>query len=60
METKDKVVPNVKGMLLDDAIALLENEGLKVAFFGKGKIITQTIAAGTPIVKGSLIQLYLN
>jgi cell division protein FtsI (penicillin-binding protein 3) len=60
VETKDKVVPNVKGMLLDDAIALLENEGLKVAFFGKGKIITQTIAAGTPIVKGSLIQLYLN
>ena len=32
-----KVVPNVKGMLIDDAVALLENEGLKVSFYGKGK-----------------------
>lgn len=55
-----KVVPNVKGMLIDDAVALLENEGLKVSFYGKGKVSNQTIAAGTPVIKGSLIQLVLN
>lgn len=53
-------VPDVRGMLLDDAIALLENKGLKVFFNGKGKVVAQTIPAGTQIVKGSMIQLVLN
>jgi len=53
-------VPNVRGMLLDDAVSLLENKGLKVIFAGKGKISAQSIAAGSSIIKGSLIQLYLN
>ena len=55
-----KTVPSVKGLLLDDAIYLLENVGLKVVFSGKGKVINQSISAGMPINKGSLIQLYLN
>ncbi len=53
-------VPDVRGMLLDDAIALLENKGLHVGFSGIGKIINQSIQAGTPIFKGSYIQLTLN
>jgi cell division protein FtsI (penicillin-binding protein 3) len=55
-----KTIPNVNGMLLDDAIYLLENIGLKVVFSGKGKVVNQSISAGMPINKGSLIQLYLN
>lgn len=54
------VVPNVHGMLLDDAIALLENKGLKVVFFGKGKVAGQSIPSGSQVIKGSQIQLVLN
>lgn len=57
---EDKTVPNVKGMLADDAVAILENKGLVVSFYGKGKVSMQTIPAGSPIVKGSRIQLILN
>ena len=53
-------VPNVKGMLLDDAISILENKGLKVVFAGKGKVVAQSISSGSQIIKGSLIQLTLN
>jgi cell division protein FtsI (penicillin-binding protein 3) len=59
-EFSKKSIPNVIGLLLDDAIFLLENAGLKVSFTGKGKVINQSISAGMPINKGSLIQLYLN
>ncbi|HOU47757.1 MAG TPA: PASTA domain-containing protein, partial [Chitinophagales bacterium] len=60
MPVEDKTVPNVKGMLADDAVALLENKGLVVSFYGKGKVSMQTIPAGSTIVKGSIIQLILN
>ncbi|MFN8282328.1 MAG: penicillin-binding protein [Chitinophagales bacterium] len=53
-------IPNVKGLLLDDAIYLLENAGLKVGFSGKGKVMSQSLSAGTSIIKGSYIQLTLN
>lgn len=60
LDMDQNTVPSVKGMLLDDAIFLLENKGLKVSFFGKGKVAGQSIPAGRQIVKGSLIQLVLN
>ncbi len=57
-EQEDRV-PNVKGMLVDDAIYLLENKGLKVLFSGKGKVIGQSIVPGSESIKGSIIQLVL-
>jgi len=60
IEVASNKVPNVRGMLLDDAISLLENKGLKVVFVGKGKVTSQSQTAGSTIIKGSLIQLYLN
>jgi cell division protein FtsI (penicillin-binding protein 3) len=42
-----KVVPNVVGMGLRDALYLLENRGLKVRFSGYGKVKQQSIAPGT-------------
>lgn len=60
IEIAENKLPNVRGMLLDDAVSLLENKGLKVVFAGKGKVAVQSLPAGSPIIKGSLIQLYLN
>jgi len=39
-------------MGLKDALYLLENMGVKVVVRGKGKIINQSIPAGTPLMKG--------
>jgi cell division protein FtsI (penicillin-binding protein 3) len=52
-------IPNVKGMLLDDAIYLLENAGMKVQFSGKGKVQMQSVPAGSPAMKGMIIYLQL-
>jgi cell division protein FtsI (penicillin-binding protein 3) len=54
-------VPNVKGMPGMDAIALLENIGLKVKLKGNGigKVKSQSILNGQPIVRNSIIFLEL-
>jgi cell division protein FtsI (penicillin-binding protein 3) len=53
-------VPDVTGMGLKDAIYMLENEGMKVIVSGKGKVATQSIAPGSIIIKGSVIDLSLS
>ena len=55
-------VPNVKGMPGMDAITLLENIGLKVKLKGSGvgKVISQSILVGQPIIRNSIIELELN
>jgi cell division protein FtsI (penicillin-binding protein 3) len=60
IDIEDAAVPSVRGMLLDDAVYVLENKGLKVSFIGKGKVAGQSIPAGSQIIKGSSIQLVLN
>lgn len=52
-------VPNVKGMSGMDAVALLENVGLKVRFRGSGKVKSQSIKAGEKLVKNKTIILEL-
>ncbi|MCB9032723.1 MAG: transpeptidase family protein [Chitinophagales bacterium] len=59
VQDEDKKVPNVKGMLIDDALSLLENKGLRVVFTGKGKVFNQSLSAGLPIIKNNLILLEL-
>ncbi len=54
------VTPNVVGMGLKDAVYLLENKGLKVALSGRGKVMNQSLAAGTVFRKGQIISLALN
>jgi len=56
---QQKAMPNVKGMGLKDALYLLENMGVKVVSSGRGKIITQSIPAGTPLTKGWTIYIEL-
>lgn len=57
---KENVVPNVRGMVIDDAVYLLENMGLNVGFSGTGKVQSQSIEAGSNLIKGSYIYLNLN
>jgi cell division protein FtsI (penicillin-binding protein 3) len=46
------LMPDITGMGLRDAIYLLENMGLKVQSRGRGKVIAQSIQAGTTLAKG--------
>ena len=55
-----KTTPDVAGMGLKDAVYILENKGLTIALQGKGKVISQSIAAGTNFIKGQKITLFLN
>jgi len=54
-----KLMPNVKGMGLKDALYLLENTGIKVVVKGRGKIISQSIPPGTPLTKGFTVLVEL-
>jgi cell division protein FtsI (penicillin-binding protein 3) len=54
------MVPDVTGMGLRDALLLLENYGISVQASGRGKVISQSLEAGSRINPGSQIQLTLN
>ncbi len=60
MSRSDSVTPNVVGMGLKDAVYLLENLGLKVIVTGKGRVMNQSIVAGTIFKKAQNISLILN
>ena len=57
---KPKLIPNLKGMPGMDAVALLENLGLKVRVNGVGKVKNQSIQAGQNINKNTIIVLELS
>lgn len=54
------IVPDVAGMTFRDAIFLLEKEGLKVFYEGKGRVSSQSLTPGSRISKGSRIFIRLN
>lgn len=55
-----RVMPDVLGMGLKDAIYLLENKGLAVEVKGRGRVVDQSLTAGMTFNKGQKIQLLLN
>lgn len=59
-EKKVKQIPDLKGMPGMDAIALLENLGLKVKVNGVGKVKKQSLQAGQNISKNETIVLELS
>jgi cell division protein FtsI (penicillin-binding protein 3) len=59
-QNEKNTIPNLKGMSGMDAIALLENKGLNVKIKGVGKVKSQSILNGQPIVRNSIIELQLN
>jgi len=54
-----KLMPNVKGMGLKDALYLLETMGMKVSVKGRGKVFNQSLAPGSVVAKGASVVLEL-
>jgi len=57
---KPKVIPDVRGMTLRDAIYVLENLGLEVKADGRGRVATQSMTPGGRLIIGSTIKLSLS
>jgi cell division protein FtsI (penicillin-binding protein 3) len=57
---RQQIMPDVKGMGLKDALYLLENMGLKVVPSGKGRVMGQSLQAGSSITKGLTVYLQLS
>jgi cell division protein FtsI (penicillin-binding protein 3) len=55
-----KLMPDVQGMNIKDAVYLLENLDVKVTVSGRGKVVMQSIAAGTSLNKNVNVTLLLN
>jgi cell division protein FtsI (penicillin-binding protein 3) len=53
------LMPDIRGMGLKDAVYLLENMGLKVKANGKGKVLVQSIQAGTALTTGMTVYVEL-
>jgi cell division protein FtsI (penicillin-binding protein 3) len=58
--TAKLVIPSVVGMGLKDAVYLLENKGLKVLATGRGRVLNQSLLAGTTFKKGQTVTLLLD
>jgi cell division protein FtsI (penicillin-binding protein 3) len=56
----EKRVPDVTGMVLSDAVFVLENAGLRARFTGTGKVVSQSMNPGTMASNGDIIELKLN
>jgi len=52
-------VPSVTGMGLSDALYLLGNAGYKVTVRGSGSVISQSVAGGSIVPKGSKVLITL-
>lgn len=59
LNTPVKTIPNVLGMSLRDALFALENRGIKVRAQGKGRVVQQSLAPGTPTAPKLLLQIQL-
>ncbi|GHT14872.1 penicillin-binding protein [Bacteroidia bacterium] len=55
-----RLVPNVKNMGLKDAVFLLESNGMRVHFLGKGTVMQQIPAAGSPYEMGDAVRLVMS
>ena len=60
MQKNYNEVPNVVGMSGMDAVALLENLGMKVKYSGSGRVMKQSKAKGSKLKKGEVIVLKLS
>ncbi|MCW3070235.1 MAG: cell division protein FtsI/penicillin-binding protein 2 [Bacteroidetes bacterium] len=56
---KRGIVPNLIGMTAQDALYLLENNGMRVKIIGNGAVSSQSIEAGKTFTKGTQIILQL-
>jgi cell division protein FtsI (penicillin-binding protein 3) len=56
----NKVMPDIRGMGLKDALFLLENRKMKVVFRGRGKVTSQSIEPGAYVGNNQTVTLELN
>ena len=54
------VMPDVTGMGARDAVYELERRGIKVTIHGRGKVKSQSIAAGKSVKAGGICELYMD
>jgi cell division protein FtsI (penicillin-binding protein 3) len=59
IQSTSNKLPNLKGMEAMDAIAIVENLGLKVRIVGMGKVANQSLSPGTRITNTDQITLTL-
>lgn len=59
LEINDGLVPDVKGMGARDAVYLLEKSGLRVNLTGSGKVVSQSFAPQSKLVRGTTISITL-
>ncbi|SMD32749.1 cell division protein FtsI (penicillin-binding protein 3) [Reichenbachiella faecimaris] len=59
LDTKESVVPDVRGMTLRDALYLLENKKLKVTYSGNGRVTQQSVVPGSNTNNANEINLTL-
>jgi cell division protein FtsI (penicillin-binding protein 3) len=52
-------IPNLAGFTAKDAVFMLEKAGLSPVIHGKGVVLSQSLPAGTPLIKGNEIILTL-
>jgi len=60
LKVSSGLIPDVKGMVLRDALPLLENLGLRVIVKGRGRIVGQSLLPQTKLIVGSRIELKLS
>ncbi len=53
------IMPNVVGMGARDAIYAIEQTGMLATLHGKGRVVSQSVRAGSSIVKGGTVYLEL-
>ena len=58
-DTKDPVVPDIRGLGLKDAMYLIENSGFKCNYSGTGHVVSQVPQAGQKAAKGSMVTIGL-
>lgn len=54
---QENTVPNVVGMGAKDAVFAIERTGMQARINGKGKVVSQSIAGGSAVVKGGIVRL---
>lgn len=59
-KVSESLMPNVIGMGLRDAMHILGNCGLEVRVIGRGKVVKQSLSAGSKIEKGDIVYLELS
>lgn len=53
------IMPDLTGLSVSDVLPVLENHGLGVKILGSGKVESQSVPAGSKIIKNALITLQL-